>query len=789
MKKLGILWMLMIAIFATAQTATLSLSVFDAKNNAISSANIEAYNAKNQLITTATTLENGTATLNAIPLEKIKLIVSQNSFEDYVKDFTIKEITQDLGKITLKSIANKAQLQDVTVRAESSVYRTELGKRVVDVGKDLISVGANAADILNNIPSLSVDGQSGELTLRGNENVRVFVDGKPSTIPTAQLLKQLPSNSISKIEIITNASAKYEPDGNSGIVNIVTVKSKRIGYNGGVDLGFTQGRRKRYNAAFNGNFNTGKVNFFGNYGANFGENEFLGEVINYSTEFFQNFKLVNDNQSQNFKAGMDWFINDKTALTFYTSQNFGYSPSLNEFTIAEFATPSVVQNNFTDSSTKNHNQDYAANFKKDFSKPEHSIEIDATYSIGNSDAKALLDNETPIDNSFYQITEANSNNTRINIDYENKIEKFGKIESGLQYRNEKLENTFLTDEIYLSNEVSDRSFDWTRNIFSAYTNYNNKWKKFGAQIGLRAESVTEDADFVQFNSTTNELKKYKNDYIELYPSAFLTYDYSDKITFSLNYSRRIDRPSPNQISPIREWNTPLITSLGNPDLQPQFTNSFELGTQYKFKNGSLNGNLIYRKINDQIFRSLSVDPADSIRTLMQFTNYDTTQGFGLELSSNYRPYKFWNINASFDIFSNEIQDSNYDVIRSNPWNARISQNFKINNSFSVQHFFMYRGEFEFVQGTMQPMWRMDLGARYSFMDGKASFTARVSDIFKTFYANANIRNPFLSEGTFRWEAQTLYVGFSYNFGGKVKSRNEVHNKSDNAGNVGGGIGF
>ncbi len=352
-----------------------------------------------------------------------------------------------------------------------------------------------------------------------------------------------------------------------------------------------------------------------------------------------------------------------------------------------------------------------------------------------------------------------------------------------------MNNAFFTNEVYLGDEVSDRSFEWNRSIYSAYLNYSNKWGKFATQLGLRAEAVKEDADFLQSSTTNYELKNYENDYKEFYPSAFFTYDFSENTTFSINYSRRIDRPNPSQISPIREWNTPLITSLGNPELQPQFTNSLELGTQYKFKKGSLNVNLIYRKIQDQIFRFLMIDPADNNRTLMQFTNYDTTEGYGFEISSNYRPYKFWNINTSFDIFSNEIQDTNYEIVRSNPWNVRISQNFKISNTFSLQNFFMYRGEFEFLQGTMQPMWRMDLGARYSFMDGKATITARVSDIFKTFYAHAEIQNPFISEGTFRWEANTLYVGFSYNFGGKVKSRNDVHNKSDNSGNVGGGIGF
>lgn len=258
-------------------------TVQDAAGHGLPFVSIEIYSKGEvqDLISGGMTDESGNFLIDQIPYGQYELVLMAVGFADKVQDITIDKSKVDLGKIILGT--EVIALEGANIVGEVSQYRTEIDKRVVDVGKDLISAGADAAAVLNNIPSVSVDQQTGELSLRGNENVKVMVDGKPSNVPASQLLKQLPSNSIAKVEIITNPSAKYDPEGNSGIINIITHKNKRQGYNIGLDLGFTQGDNSRHNGSVNANVNTGSFNFFGNYNANLGENRFHGKVENFET--------------------------------------------------------------------------------------------------------------------------------------------------------------------------------------------------------------------------------------------------------------------------------------------------------------------------------------------------------------------------------------------------------------------------------------------------------------------------------------------------------------------------
>lgn len=778
-----------VVLLANDKKGTLNGKIQDASGNAVPYASIEIYSKGEvqSLISGGMSEDSGVFMIEGIEYGTYELVITAVGFTDKVQDITIENPSTDLGTIVMGS--DVVVLEGAEIRAETSQYRTEIDKRVVDVGKDLVSAGADAAAVLNNIPSVSVDQQTGELSLRGNENVKVMVDGKPSNVPAAQLLKQLPSNAIAKVEIITNPSAKYDPDGNSGIINIITHKNKRQGYNVGLDMGFTQGDNSRHNGSVNANVNTGSFNFFGNYNANFGKNRFHGEVNNYDTLLDQYFDVVDDNTSQVFKVGFDWFMGEKTALTLYTSQFYYKGEGTADANVFDNS-DNTFYNNFNDSEGDYRNQDYSLNFKQDFGKEDHNIVLDAIYSTSDNDDTRNYINTFPAD-IFTEYREGQDTNTRINLDYTNQIIDGGKIEAGLQFRQENNKNSMISGQTITTEDENnnpitfspDVDFDFTRDIYSAYLNYGQTFGKFGVQLGVRAEAVEENADYYVAPTGAGI---YKNDYTEFYPSAFFTYDVTEKGQILLNYSRRVDRPSVGQITPVPEWSTSTMQSEGNPELRPQFTNSYELGYLQKFKGGSINANVFYRKVNDMIFRSLEINPNDSSKINQRWINYDDSESYGLEVSANYKPLKWWSFNASFDVFANKFYLDGKEITGT-PYNFRINNNITLTKGLSVQNFFMYRGPFKFIQGEMQPMWRMDLGMRYSFMDGKAAFTARVSDIFKTFHAEAHIDNPNRGVGNFYWEAQTLYVGFSYNFGGDVRKRNIQ--QENNASAPGGGIGF
>lgn len=765
------------------------------KNEAVGMAAIQIYKAgAAELFDEVYANEDGSFEIPDLEDGTYRLVITEFGYKQSVTVAEVKGGELILEKIVLEAAPTETiELKGAFVRAEVSQYRNEIDKRVVEVGNDLVSAGANAAAVLNNIPSVNVDQQTGELSLRGNENVKIFIDGKPSSLSAAQVLKQIPSNQIKSIEIITNPSAKYEADGKSGIINIIMVKGKKKGYNVGLNTGYEQGKRSRFNNSLTANINTGSFNFFGNYSYNKRPSEFHGYLDNFDTKRWQAIDILNKDESQAAKFGFDWFINDKTALTVYTNQWFGKGTGEIGSDIRETDTGILHPNSAAfDGDWKS--QDYSLNFKRDFDKPDHNIVLDAFLSQSkNTDLRNMM-NTYPSNQDFFEDRDEKTDNIRINLDYTNQIKDGGKIEAGLQFRRQKNNNTLLTDRrVDIEGTLVDPStnFDFTRDFLSAYVNYGQKFGKFGMQLGLRAEHYQDKATYF-YNNSIGSIKKDKLDF---FPSAFLTYDVTEKGQILLNYSRRIDRPGISQLSPVAEWSTPMMTSIGNPDLRPEYTDSFEVGYLQRLGKNTITGNAFYRIIKDNIFRNVLIDEKDREKFIQNYENYDEVNAYGFELSFNLVPTKWWSSNISGDYTFNTMvvqrmdeQDIPYtQEIDANRLTARMSNNFKVNKSISLQHFFMYQGKFRFIQGEMQDMWRMDLGARYTFMDGKASISARVSDIFRTFYGRLEMTDPARGYGNFRWEAQTLNIGFTYNFGGKVRSRSDAQqNKSESSG---GGVGF
>ena len=268
-------------------------------------------------ITGGITEENGNFKIEKIPEGKNIIEIQFIGYQTYSKEVNLVagSLKQNLGTIGLGE--ESANLDEVTVVAESSTITQKIDRKVINVGKDLTSAGTTASELLNNVPSVSVDQQTGNVSLRGNENVRVLIDGKPSNINAAQLLQQLPSTSIKSIELITNPSAKYNPEGMSGMINIILHKNANQGFNGNVNTGFTRGENTRFNGSLDMNYKTGKVNFFTNYGVNTGKNDNFGFVERTDNNSLQEFTFNNDRTSHLLKLGTDIYINEKNTHSLY----------------------------------------------------------------------------------------------------------------------------------------------------------------------------------------------------------------------------------------------------------------------------------------------------------------------------------------------------------------------------------------------------------------------------------------------------------------------------------------
>jgi outer membrane receptor protein involved in Fe transport len=712
----------------------------------------------------------------------------------------------DLGTISLKEEAS--ELDEIEIVAETSTVTQKIDRKVINVGKDLTSAGTTASELLNNVQSVSVDSQSGNISLRGNENVRVLVDGKPTNIAASQLLKQIPSTSIKSVELITNPSAKYSPEGMSGIINIVLHKNANLGFNATLNTGLTVGERTRLNSSLDMNLKTGKVNFFANYGMNDGKRENYGKVQRFDNSSLQNFDFLDDRTSHMLKFGADIYLNDKNTLSVYTIQNRSEN-TFNGNTLVRF-------NNNLDSESpmlvegESDVQTYNFNYSLDFDKKGHNLEFEANHSSSNSPENAFykeLVRPFDLTRNYDDDVHNDRKSTLLNLDYTNPLSDKSKLELGLEVRLNETENYNKTSQHdfiyeddgngnlvlidngngwYETEKRNNSSFNYDRNIYSAYVNYNHKFNKISMQLGARLENYDVNGTF----NKRSESATYSDEIFTVYPSAFFTYNPSDKNQFQLSYSRRVDRPSIGQVNPIREWSTPLITSVGNPNLKPQFTNSFEFNYTKQHNRGSFTVGTFYRRVNDNINRILNIDPLDEDKVELSFDNTESNDRYGFEFSSNYKIANWWRTNASLDFYTQKetgLANGEQLEVTNNSFNFRVSNSFTATKKLRFQLFAMYRGGGESIQFKVDPMWMINTGASLSVLKGKGTISLRVNDIFQGMKFKFDSENPYPSSGEFNWESRTAYAGFMYRFGGGKNKAKSRKNRDNNESQSGGGF--
>ena len=811
MKKAILLFVLLLISFQYIQATEnndfkdgiISGKVLDAKlNEPLPYVNIVIKNTKGDIITGGITAEDGTFRVNKIPEGDLTVTVQYIGYKSEIKNVTIgrRNYRVDLGTIRLEEEAEG--LDEVTVLAEVSTIQQKVDRKVITIGKDLAATGT-ASELMVGIPSVSVDAQSGAITMRGNQNVRVMVDGKLSNIPTAQLLKQIPSTAIKAIELITNPSAKYNPDGMSGIINIILHKNTMVGFNGNANVSLAHDIEAKFNSSIDMNYRNGKINVYGSYSNNISKRVNQGYIDRVDQNVLQELDILDNNKSHLFKVGLDYYLNDKNTISFFTNQNI-FDGAVDASTDILYDDESLNQSQLITNLNDNTSNQYNFDYKLDFDKEGHNIELEVDHNIYNGDSRT--DNsfsgfiERP---NFYELNDTDRERTTINLDYVNPISEKAKLELGLQAR------LFNNDISYFSNGRSENQFgqyipsttdfDYSRDIFSAYATYSKKFEKWTYQIGLRAENAVVEtlAREIDLQSDLETVIPFDNEYFKIYPSAFFTYTPSEKNSYQLSYSRRVDRPGVGQVNPLPEWNTPLISQFGNQSLLPQFTNSIETNYTRQLKKGSITAGIFYRIIEDEINQAVFVDRADLNKVVLSFDNFDNTSSYGFEFSTNYKPTKWWSINGSFDFYS-QTQKSISERLTVSPeiatvddiilesvevdniaWNFRMYNNFKVSKSLSFSAFGFYRGKNKGVQFEMDPIYFVNLGMRYSFIDNKANFSLNFNDVFDNMKAKFKGNRPFIQEGVFQWESQTIQASLSYRFGsGKYKAKSRKQRDQD-----------
>lgn len=767
------LFFISMATFANVFDGRIYGSVIDGElREPIPYATVIINDSNGELLSGSTTAEDGTFSINRIPIGTYIVKVQFMGYKTYSTQVLVTEEMASHNLEVIELYPDMAMLEEAIIIGEQSTIEQRIDRRVINIGKDLTTVGASASDIMNNIPSINVD-QDGNISLRGNSNVRILIDGKPTNMDAAQLLKQIPSTSIKSIELITNPSAKYNPEGMSGIINIILHKNANDGFNGHLNTGVTFGENVRTNGSIDLNYRKNKFNFYGNFGTQQGKRNQLGRINFTDDHYKQEFDIVSTQESYLYKLGIDFYLNDKNTFSFYTNQSHNnYSPK----GALQILYPNPQQDltqKFT-STFKNLNSTYNFAFDHKFEKEGHKILLEGDYNNLDQDRNSMnnfVGNTAGIEDFWDKIKE-NRKNLTANIDYVNPLTENSKLEVGAEVRLLDTDNNLETNSVHTINST----YQYTRDIYSFYTTYGQNFEKWSYQLGTRLEQYKVDAVY-------NTEKVFNDEYFNIYPSGFVQYSPSETNAYQLSYSRRIDRPGFGQVNPIRDVSSPRLTTSGNPNLKPQLTNSIELNYTRNFKkNGSITGGVFFRNINDEISQIFIEDPNEDGSLLLTYDNFEDNNAYGLELNMNYRLTPWWSSNSSFEVYDQNLKGvvGTENLSTSNTaWTFRTNHSFKVMDKLTAQLFGFYRSAAKSLQFDMEPMYFINLGARYSLLNDQATLSINFNDVFNTQQFKYKNGRPLAQNGKFKGESQNVYLGFSYRFGdGKMQRSQRKARKSD-----------
>ncbi len=778
------------------QTFTLSGKVVDENNAPVPFANAALYNiVDSTLVTGAVSDDAGTFSIQSKE-GRYYLVVTFLSYEQGIVPNI--DLSRDIQLRPVVLTASSQILESVVIEGERSQMELYLDKRVFQVGKDLSNISGSASDILDNVPSVTVDVE-GNVSLRGSQNVRILIDGKPSGlagISTADALQQLQGNLIESVEVITNPSARYDAEGEVGIINIILKKEERQGVNGSFSA--HAGHPDNFGASANVNFRRNRFNFFTSYGFNYRSGPGSGSsfqsfnLSNPDTSFSyrQENDRVRSNRSHNIRAGMDYFLNDRNILT-------------GAFVIRRSNSVNKSENSYYDYDAGGNQVGFSVRDERE-EEPELNSEISLSYrreykkkgQLFTADFKWIENIETEdadfrqedffTDDVIFQRSSntENERNALVQIDYVHPFGEKGRWEAGLKSTLRVIDNDFTVEE---RDEESgeygiigelDNNLIYTENIHAGYFIIGNEINKFSWQAGLRGELSDISVELAE----TNEIN-YQN-YFNVFPSAHLSYRIAPEKTIQLSYSYRLSRPRFRDLMPFSNYSDNRSLNVGNPNLRPEYTNSLEAGYLLNWESGSLLSSVYYR-YRTGVFENIPlVDSAGFTRRMP--VNLSTQDAYGLEANLSWNPVRVWRLNANAN-FYRAITEGTYNDERyfadTYTWTSRVTSRITFLRKWDFQTGFNYRAPRETPQGRDKAMYHMDLGLSRDLMKGNATITASVRDVFNTrrFRGIIERTSPgevYHSERDFQWRVRQFLVTFTYRLNMKKEQRRGENNENN-----------
>ncbi|HCY46658.1 MAG TPA: hypothetical protein DHU89_08230 [Flavobacteriales bacterium] len=695
-----------------------------------------------------------------------------------------ESVERDLGEISLEPAST--MIEDAEVLASKELMRLEIDKRVFDVSQNITSAGGSANEVLENIPSVEVD-IDGNVSLRGSQNVTVLIDGKPSGLTGSSrqaVLDQLPASSIEFVEIITNPSAKYDPDGMGGIINIILKKNKLFGYSGNISI--TAATGDNYNGAFSVSKRNDKLNIFANYGSRYADrfSERRTDRITYDdtrpSELIQEGRGSRVNFSHNMGLGTELYLSSKS--TVYVNGNYQLKESndedRNEFLIfTDMNGLTSKEEYFRENTEKDSGNIIGLNvgYELSFIPRQKVLSVDFSFSNNSSEEVGIFNEFENPGNTFNYIERNDIGNDfqfySGQIDFENRIGENWKIETGIKSTQRKVGSDFkaftnseTSDELVLADSRSN-DFEYEETILGGYAITGRSLGKLGVQLGLRAEQALTDSYLV----TTDSL--FENDYFSFFPSGHLKYQLSQEKELMLSYSRRINRPRTRQLNPFTDFSNPLLIRVGNPFLLPEYVDALEASYSFRTKAFQLMTSVYYKQVNGVMSRLVSLE--DEVSTV-SYQNLNSSINQGLEVILTWKKWEKWNMMLSGNAYKTASDGSNVDSDLSNEGyagNANANITYK-SKGWQVQASARYRSPFVILQGEIQRIFFSDLAVKKSILKEKGSLGLRVSDMLDSREFNFETSGGnFEQKGRRKRESRNIYLSFSYNFG-KLENKNK-----------------
>ncbi len=728
-------------------------------------------NADDELVHGITT-ENGGQFSIDITIDAVYLELSFIGLETkIIRDLKFQNNRVQLGDIYMGE--DSEVLEEVVVSAERSTTEFKLDKRVFNVGSDLSSSGASALDVLNNVPSVNVNVE-GDVSLRGSSGVQILINGKPSILSddSSNALGTITAEMMEKVEVITNPSAKYEAEGTAGIINIILKKSEKKGTNGSVSI--NTGYPHNHSVGLSMNRRSEKFNVFSQAGMGYRElptdTENINRDILNGTEVSSIGEEFRNEIFYNFNLGADYYINPLNVLTLSGSLKYEVEdqPSETTFQFSDQGQLLSEWNRREETDATNPKLQYELQYKREFQdNKEHQLLFSAIGRYFGKDQSSTFTNDfiQGVNNQPAQRTATNFDEGKytFNLDYTIPVNKKWTLESGAQYLINNVSNDYeVRNEDSFGEFVVDESFtnvfEYDQNVLGVYSTAAYERSAWGIKVGLRVEN-TDLRTFLVNTSESND-----QNFTNLFPSFHGSYKFTDNISFQAGYSRRIFRPRLWDLNPFFNIRNNFNIRVGNPNLLPEYTDSYEAGVIFILDKISFNSNIYYRYTTDKIDRvSNFEDGVNFWRPL----NIGTNKAPGIEANFKYSPSKklVFNGDANYNLFirEGELSDQNFDFT-ANQWFGKLSSKYKVSKALDVEVTGRYESEVQTIQGIQSDNLYADFGLKYKLKGGKSVLNFSVRDIFASRVRQVTIDQEDLFIFSSSQRGRFITLGYSYSFG-------------------------